>query len=103
MVWFVAGFLMFLLPPVPGPPVYLFGGLVAVPKFGCYNAGDPKPFASGAPPLCVEDPQTGFFVGCFGVLFLSWILKLLACTAQQKGIGEKFGKSPAVRIACGVH
>ena len=33
LIWYVLGIALFLCPPVPGPPMYIFGGLVCVGKF----------------------------------------------------------------------
>ena len=33
ILWFLVGVVAFMLPPVPGPPIYLFGGVVCVDAF----------------------------------------------------------------------
>lgn len=80
VVFYIVGVSCFLLPPVPGPPVYLFGGLL---------------FAS--------NPNLGFLNGTVMCIFICWILKLNACAMQQKCIGERLGTSEYVLSTCGVN
>ncbi|CAJ1952883.1 unnamed protein product [Cylindrotheca closterium] len=76
------GLLMFLLPPVPGVPIYLTSGIVML--------------AAGRDVLGI----TGSLVyGCF----VSLILKLLACTLQQKVIGENLANFVSVRRLVGIN
>ena len=82
-LWYGVGIVGFLLPPVPGPPIYLFGGVVVVRAFD--NCGG-----------------NGFWYGVVIVIFASLVLKLNACAMQQKLIGEKLGGAAWVRAACGV-
>lgn len=77
---FAAGMVLFMLPPVPGPPIYLFGGLV-ISKHCPY----------------------GFWWGCGICILLCMTLKLSACAIQQKGIGELLGNRQGIRHAVGVH
>jgi len=84
-VW-ILGLILFLLPPVPGAPVYLFGGVLISGK-GATDWGS----------------DTGFWIAtciCIGVCF---VLKLSACAVQQKGIGERLGARLWVRQHVGVH
>jgi len=76
----VAGMVLFMLPPVPGPPIYLFGGIMIADK----------------PPL-------GFFWGSVVTICLSFSVKLTACAVQQKIIGEYLGHSKKIRQMCRVH
>mmetsp|Transcript_18934 Transcript_18934/g.52138 ORF Transcript_18934/g.52138 Transcript_18934/m.52138 type:complete len:995 (-) Transcript_18934:229-3213(-) len=77
---FLAGLMLFMLPPVPGPPIYLFGGIVISKK-------------------C----PWGFWPGSLTCIVLSFVLKLTACAIQQKCIGEKLGSHMAILQAVGVH
>lgn len=77
---FGAGMVLFMLPPVPGPPIYLFGGLVIS-----------------------EHCPYGFWWGCVICIILCMVLKLSACAIQQKVIGELLGNRQSIRHACGVH
>ncbi|CAK8994383.1 unnamed protein product [Durusdinium trenchii] len=77
---FGAGMVLFMLPPVPGPPIYLFGGLVIS-----------------------EHCPYGFWWGCVICIILCMVLKLSACATQQKVIGELLGNRQSIRHACGVH
>ncbi|CAJ1376820.1 unnamed protein product [Effrenium voratum] len=77
---YAAGMVLFMLPPVPGPPIYLFGGLV-ISKHCPY----------------------GFWWGCGICILLCMVLKLTACAIQQKIIGEILGNRQWIRHAVGVH
>lgn len=73
------GLVCFMLPPVPGPPIYVFGGLV----------------------VCSSCPW-GFWPGTVICIFLAWTLKHAACAMQQK-FGEFLGSRNWVRQLCKVH
>jgi len=77
---FIIGVVAFLLPPVPGMTVYIFGGLV---------------ISSTCP--------YGFWAGSIINIFVGWFLKLVACAIQQKFIGELLGKMRFIRQLVGVH
>lgn len=76
------GLIMFLLPPVPGVPIYLTLGIVIIP--------------TGRELLGL----IGSIVYALGV---SLCLKLLACTLQQKLIGGMLQNKVGVRQFCGVN
>jgi len=81
-VTFCTGTFLFMLPPVPGPVIYPFAGVV------------------------LSDPEKcpyGFAWGCVISIVLSFVMKMAACAVQQKGIGERLGNSLAVKQACGIH
>jgi len=67
VIFYVVGYTMFLLPPVPGVPVYLAGGVIIV------NA-------------CEE--SMGFTGAIAFMVLLSYSLKMLAIITQQKVFGE---------------
>jgi hypothetical protein len=76
------GLTMFLLPPVPGVPIYLTLGIVII--------------ATGR-------EQLGL-LGCMAYgCFVSVVMKLLACALQQKGIGELLYGYVAVRQLVGIN
>jgi len=76
------GLIMFLLPPVPGVPIYLTLGIVIV--------------ATGRESLGI--------IGCVGYgCGVSILLKLLACTLQQKLIGEQLSNYVSVRQLVGIN
>jgi hypothetical protein len=79
---FGIGILAFLLPPVPGMTVYIFGGLLISDEKIC-----PYGFAGGA----------------IINIVLCWALKLAACAVQQTVIGGLLGRSTAIRSFIGVH
>jgi len=77
---FGAGMLLFMLPPVPGPPIYIFGGLIGA-----------------------RTCPWGFEVGIIMCIILNFFMKLTACAVQQKLIGEKLGGLKSVRATVRVH
>lgn len=76
------GMTMFLLPPVPGVPIYLTLGIVILP---------------------VGQDTMGIYGSIFYALGVSLCLKLLACTLQQKMIGGLMQNSVSVRQFCSVN
>ncbi|CAE7613688.1 unnamed protein product [Symbiodinium natans] len=76
----VAGMCCFLLPPVPGVPVYLFAGIIIADK-------------------C---PQ-GFEAGAAIAIGVGFVLKLMACAMQQKLIGECLGANLTIRTQVGIN
>jgi len=77
---YMAGMVLFLLPPVPGPPIYLFAGFVIA-----------------------EQSPFGFWWGCFVCIALCFFMKMSACTVQQKVFGQLLGSLHSVRQTVGVH
>lgn len=78
----IIGFTMFLLPPVPGVPVYVFAGVVIATKG--------------------EDTQSiGYEWGIIIALMVSFLLKLVACVSQY-AIGYFMGKSVRIQQLIGV-
>jgi hypothetical protein len=69
-IFFLVGWTMFMLPPVPGVPVYFTGGIVLV-------ANSRKLF--------------GFQGAIVYTILICWLIKLTAIIGQQKGIGEPLG------------
>jgi len=76
------GLTMFLLPPVPGLPVYVFAGILIS------NNGD-------------STPGVGYGGGIAIAVVLSFLMKLVAC-AMQYGIGFFLGKSLRIQQLIGV-
>lgn len=76
------GMTMFLLPPVPGVPIYLTLGIVIIPT---------------------GRDTFGLLGSVIYALAVSLCLKLLACTLQQKLIGGLLQNKVAVRQFCGVN
>jgi len=82
-VLFVAvGIFLFLLPPVPGPPVYLCAGVILVRKM---------------------EPDYGFWPAIFAAIASAFMVKLMACALQQKMIGENFADNLWVRKTLAVN
>lgn len=77
---YFTGMVLFMLPPVPGPIIYLFAGL-----------------------LLSEVSPWGFSAGCVASVLLCAVLKFSACAVQQKLIGECLGTRTKVPRLVGVH
>lgn len=81
-IFVCVGLVMFLLPPVPGVPVYVAGGVILT------NAS-------------MKD--YGFFGGMFFTTGVCFLIKLCAIAVQQKGIGGGMQSRVSIRKACGVN
>lgn len=81
IVFFIIGFIMFMLPPVPGLPVYMSSGIVLASR--------------------ARTMEIGFFGGTLVAVALSFILKITASSGQYM-IGYCMGKSVKVQQAVGV-
>lgn len=81
-VFILIGVAMFLLPPVPGPPVYLTGGILVVGTL---------------------EPKIGFWPATMLCVLICWFVKLFSCALQQKMIGENLGKYVSIRHMCGIN
>jgi membrane protein DedA with SNARE-associated domain len=79
---FFIGYTMFLAPPVPGVPVYVFCGIVVADKGRKLDS-------------------IGFGLGCTIACLLAWCLKLAACTGQYM-IGYLAGKYLSIQALIGV-
>jgi len=118
-VFVVIGLVMFLLPFVPGPMVYLASGILIVPVSeaawagtvptvgadcaaenatsalgGNSSSGSLPGEADGLPSLSY------FFAACAWACTISYVLKLIAHVLQQKCIGETLGGRVSIRAAC---
>lgn len=80
--FYMVGLVMFLLPFVPGVPVYIAGGFII------YNSGG---------------KEWGFFVAVVYASALCLVLKLNAVVVQQKMFGELMGSSLTIQHHVGVH
>merc|ERR1712217_692061 len=69
-----------MLPPVPGPAMYLFAGII----------------------MAQECPW-GFWPGAMASIALCFVMKMSACVVQQVLIGGCSGNNLMVRAAVGVH
>ncbi|KAF4651661.1 hypothetical protein FOL47_000257, partial [Perkinsus chesapeaki] len=85
---YIIGIIMFLLPPVPGVPVYITAGIVISARAYCDDPNDGS---------CI-----GFWPGTLLAIALSYFLKLNAVVMQQKLIGEQLGKSVRIQRFVGV-
>mmetsp|Transcript_98747 Transcript_98747/g.226907 ORF Transcript_98747/g.226907 Transcript_98747/m.226907 type:complete len:1082 (+) Transcript_98747:37-3282(+) len=81
---FVIGVVMFLIPVIPGPPVYLFGGLVI--------CGHPD-----------NESDAGFIQGTIVTIVVSYVLKNVTFWLQHTMFGVQMSNSLAVRQAVGVN
>lgn len=81
-LFYLVGLFMFALPPVPGPPVYLLGG-VLIPE---------------------NRPEDWSFFGASAfACFMGFFLKMSAIYVQQKWIGEQLSRNDTVRQIVGVN
>lgn len=87
----VSGLICFLLPPVPGVPVYLFSGVVVT-----------QSVEQSVKNKLPKDSDVGFWLGAGCAVIVGFILKLLACAMQQKLIGERLGHSLWIKQTVGV-
>lgn len=76
------GMILFMLPPIPGLPIYLTGGIVLV---------------------SVGRESLGLWLSILYACIVSLLLKLLACTVQQKLIGENLGGNIGVKQMVGIN
>ncbi|GMH95389.1 hypothetical protein TrST_g10751 [Triparma strigata] len=84
------GMFLFLLPPIPGVPIYLTGGLM-LPAVGT-GFGTADDGSNGEAQL-----PGGIVSAVAYTCMVGLILKLCACTLQQKAIGEPLGNRVWIR------
>jgi hypothetical protein len=84
IIFYGVGLFMFLLPPVPGVPVYVAAGSI------CVTRG------------LKEDGLT-FYPAVIMVSLWALLIKLSAVVCQQKGFGEGLGSSVSIKMLVGVH
>jgi hypothetical protein len=85
VIFYAVGLTMFLLPPVPGVPVYLAGGVILV------NTLAPAP------------EREGFFPACIITCIVCFFIKLNAIAMQQKCFGEGMSNNLTVKCLVGVN
>jgi len=90
LIIIMVGMLLFLLPPIPGVPIYLTGGLM-LPAVATGKGTGPNG-ADG-----VEQFPGGIVTAVAYTCVVGLILKLCACTIQQKGIGEPLSNRVWIR------
>jgi hypothetical protein len=81
-IFVCTGITMFLLPPVPGVPVYLTGGVMLPSRL---------------------QSTYGFWYATFYTTVVCFVIKLVACATQQKLFGEQMSHSVTVRSFVGVN
>ena len=87
IIFYLVGLGMFLLPPVPGVPVYLFGGVMLVRQAEVSWGGG----------------EDAFWPACAFTVAICFTIKLNAVVVQQKVFGERLGKYVSVRKLVGVN
>lgn len=80
-IMLAVGIVMFLLPPVPGVPIYMTLGIVI-------------------PQVATKWGLVGSYFYCIAI---SLALKLAACAMQQKAIGELLSGSASIRKSVGIN
>jgi hypothetical protein len=84
LIFYVVGLIMFLLPPVPGVPVYIAAGLIIVQRGK-------------------QESWLNFYTANALSSVIGLVLKLNAVAMQQKLIGEGMGKFMYIQQLVGVH
>ena len=84
----VVGLAMFLIPIIPGVPVYLTGGIILT------DASLAESLGGGT---------SGYVWACVWAVTICFAIKLLAVVMQQKGIGERLGNKVWVRSMVNVN
>ena len=84
IVILAVGIFLFLLPPVPGVPIYLVGGIILI--------------AAGTKYQPDANDGTGVVMAVVVTFCVGLTLKLFACTVQQKCFGG-FLKSKVCRLS----
>lgn len=97
------GMTLFLLPPVPGVPIYLTGGLM-IPVVAT-GIGRKCSEEDGLQKCRDDDPSLGGGIpaAVAYTCIISLVIKLCACTLQQKGIGEPLSHKVWIRQLVGVN
>lgn len=96
------GLVMFLLPPVPGVPVYLTGGIILTGSAeAAFRPSDDPAGSAGQGQM--SDDISYFCMACAYACAFSMLTKLLAIATQQKMIGGLLGSKVAVRSMVGVN
>jgi hypothetical protein len=85
VIFYLVGLTLFLLPPVPGVPVYLSGGVILV------NILSPAP------------ERDGFIGACLATCAVCFFIKLNAIAMQQKCFGEGMSNNLTVKCLVGVN
>jgi len=95
----VVGMCLFLLPPIPGVPIYLTGGLMIPAVATGIGLGDgPGEDDTSAAPF----PMNVTAAICYTIV-VGVCLKLFACTLQQKMFGENMSGFVGIRQACNIN
>jgi hypothetical protein len=107
-LFIIIGVVMFLLPPVPGVPVYISGGIIVTASAmkvrrhsNCSTATHSLTITATAPPPATK--IWNFWLALFYATVVCHLIKLLAIVLQQKGIGEGLGGRVSIRAAVGVN
>jgi len=87
IIIYFTGFLMLLVPIVPGIPVYLLAGNVLV---------------KNAAPAFGDEKGDGFWLACVYTCGICMLIKFSAIVTQQKGIGERMGDRAYIRSQVGI-
>lgn len=82
VLFMVCGYVMFMLPPIPGIPVYIFGGMIMALR-------------------CKTMPEIGFWGGVGIAMAMSFVLKMAAVCGQYY-VGMCLGSSLRVQQFLGV-
>ena len=90
-LWYLVALAGFMLPPVPGPPLYLFGGVVICRAFSQLDVDE-------------GDFNYDMYYASIAITMIACsMLKLQACYIQQCWIGESLGNRKWMQALVGVH
>jgi hypothetical protein len=94
LIFLLIGLAMFLIPVIPGVPVYICAG-VLIPSAMMTPEERADTTTSAAP--------TNFWIGLMVACALASLLKFVAIVVQQEGIGKRLGRNIGVRAACQIN
>jgi len=106
VIFVFIGLIMFLIPVVPGPAVYLTAGVLVVPLGKSTIAGGAAYDACNATSAADAIDDSGvwaFWVSCAIASAISFALKLIAHVLQQKLIGEMLSHRVGIRAMCQIN
>lgn len=92
LVFFGVGMFGFLNPMIPGPPIYVSGGILLV-------EGTRDLFAS----MVNDNSEIGYWIAIAYTIGVCMLLKMVAITVQQKLFGEVMGRYISIRRFIGVN
>ncbi|GBG29376.1 Hypothetical Protein FCC1311_055982 [Hondaea fermentalgiana] len=110
MVFFAVGMAAFLNPLIPGPPIYVSGGIVLVEGTRVMFAGmlSGQTVEASGELACTDlytdgECEAGYWIAIAYTVAVCTVLKMCAITVQQKVFGERMGRFISIRRFIGVN